>query len=31
VPVMAQWRKKELVTVWPREVAKGEAVWEKPA
>jgi branched-chain amino acid transport system substrate-binding protein len=31
VPVMTQWRKKELVTVWPREVAKGEAVWEKTA
>ena len=29
VPVMTQWRKKELVTVWPKEVAKGEAVWEK--
>lgn len=29
VPVMTQWRKKELVTVWPKEVGKGEAVWEK--
>jgi branched-chain amino acid transport system substrate-binding protein len=29
LPVMTQWRKKELVTVWPKEVAKGEAVWEK--
>ncbi len=28
VPVMVQWRKKELVTVWPKEVAKGTAEWK---
>jgi branched-chain amino acid transport system substrate-binding protein len=28
VPVMAQWRNKELVTVWPKDVAKGTAVWK---
>ncbi|OYX88642.1 MAG: ABC transporter substrate-binding protein [Rhizobiales bacterium 17-65-6] len=27
VPVMVQWRNKELVTVWPSEYAKGKAVW----
>jgi branched-chain amino acid transport system substrate-binding protein len=27
VPVMVQWRNKELVTVWPRAVAKASAVW----
>ena len=27
VPVMVQWRNKELVTVWPRAVAKAPAVW----
>ncbi|UGV26801.1 ABC transporter substrate-binding protein [Rhodopseudomonas boonkerdii] len=27
IPVMVQWRKKELVTVWPKEVAKGTAEW----
>lgn len=27
VPVMVQWRKKELVTVWPSQVAKTKAVW----
>ena len=28
VPVMVQWRNKELVTVWPKEVAKAKAVWK---
>ncbi|MFT3801157.1 MAG: ABC transporter substrate-binding protein [Burkholderiaceae bacterium] len=28
VPVMVQWRDKELVTVWPKEYAKAEAVWK---
>ncbi len=28
IPVMVQWRKKELVTVWPKEVAKGTAEWK---
>jgi branched-chain amino acid transport system substrate-binding protein len=28
VPVMVQWRNKELVSVWPKEYAKGEAVWK---
>jgi len=27
VPVMVQWRNKELVTVWPTQVAKSAAVW----
>ncbi|POR50962.1 ABC transporter substrate-binding protein [Bosea psychrotolerans] len=27
VPVMVQWRSKELVTVWPSDVAKAKAVW----
>lgn len=27
VPVMVQWRNKELVTVWPNDVAKSKAVW----
>ena len=27
VPIMVQWRKKELVTVWPRDFAKASAVW----
>ena len=27
VPIMVQWRKKELVTVWPKEVAKASPVW----
>jgi branched-chain amino acid transport system substrate-binding protein len=27
VPVMVQWRNKELVTVWPKEYAKGQGVW----
>lgn len=28
VPVMVQWRQKELVTVWPEPLAKGKAVWK---
>lgn len=28
VPVMVQWRKKELVTVWPKDVAKATAIWK---
>ncbi len=28
VPVMLQWRNKELVTVWPPEAAKAKAVWK---
>jgi branched-chain amino acid transport system substrate-binding protein len=28
VPVMVQWRNKELVTVWPKDVAKATAVWK---
>lgn len=28
VPVMVQWRNKELVTVWPDNVAKAKAVWQ---
>lgn len=28
VPVMVQWRKKELITVWPKNVAKGTAEWK---
>jgi branched-chain amino acid transport system substrate-binding protein len=27
VPVMVQWRNKELVTVWPSDVAKAKAAW----
>jgi branched-chain amino acid transport system substrate-binding protein len=27
VPVMVQWRNKELVSVWPNEFAKAKAVW----
>jgi branched-chain amino acid transport system substrate-binding protein len=27
VPIMVQWRKKELVTVWPKDFAKAPAVW----
>jgi len=27
VPIMVQWRKKELVTVWPKDVAKASPVW----
>jgi branched-chain amino acid transport system substrate-binding protein len=28
VPVMVQWRNKELVTVWPESDAKAKAVWK---
>ncbi len=28
VPVMVQWRSNELVTVWPKDVAKAKAVWQ---
>lgn len=28
IPVMVQWRKRELVTVWPKDVAKGAAEWK---
>jgi branched-chain amino acid transport system substrate-binding protein len=27
VPIMVQWRKKELVTVWPKDVARASPVW----
>jgi branched-chain amino acid transport system substrate-binding protein len=27
VPIMVQWRKKELVTVWPKDFAKAPPVW----
>src|SRR5215471_14936737 len=27
VPIMVQWRHKELVTVWPKAVAKASPVW----
>jgi branched-chain amino acid transport system substrate-binding protein len=27
VPIMVQWRDKELVTVWPKDVAKASPVW----
>jgi branched-chain amino acid transport system substrate-binding protein len=27
VPIMVQWRKKELVTVWPKDIAKASPVW----
>jgi branched-chain amino acid transport system substrate-binding protein len=26
-PIMVQWRKKEMVTVWPKEFAKASPVW----
>jgi branched-chain amino acid transport system substrate-binding protein len=26
-PIMVQWRNKELVTVWPRDLAKASPVW----
>lgn len=28
-PVMVQWRRGELVSVWPESLAKGKAVWRK--
>jgi branched-chain amino acid transport system substrate-binding protein len=27
VPIMVQWRKQELVTVWPKDIAKAPPVW----
>jgi branched-chain amino acid transport system substrate-binding protein len=27
VPIMVQWRKRELVTVWPKDTAKAPPVW----
>jgi hypothetical protein len=27
IPIMVQWRKKELVTLWPKDFAKASAVW----
>jgi branched-chain amino acid transport system substrate-binding protein len=27
VPLMVQWRGKDIVTVWPKEIAKSAAVW----
>jgi branched-chain amino acid transport system substrate-binding protein len=27
VPIMVQWRNKELVTVWPKDIAKTSPVW----
>src|SRR5262245_37945823 len=27
VPIMVQWRKKELVTVWPKDFAKASPIW----
>jgi branched-chain amino acid transport system substrate-binding protein len=27
VPIMVQWRNKELVTIWPKDVAKAPPVW----
>src|SRR5262245_13917286 len=27
VPIMVQWRKKELVTIWPKDFAKASPVW----
>ena len=27
IPIMVQWRKKELVTVWPKDFAKASAIW----
>ena len=27
VPIMVQWRKRELVTVWPKDIAKASPVW----
>jgi branched-chain amino acid transport system substrate-binding protein len=28
VPLMVQWRNKELVTVWPKDIAKSAAKWQ---
>ena len=27
LPIMVQWRNKELVTVWPKDIAKASPVW----
>jgi branched-chain amino acid transport system substrate-binding protein len=27
VPIMVQWRNKEVVTVWPKDFAKASPVW----
>jgi branched-chain amino acid transport system substrate-binding protein len=27
VPIMVQWRNKELVTVWPKDFAQASPVW----
>lgn len=27
VPIMVQWRNKQLVTVWPKQIAKASPVW----
>jgi branched-chain amino acid transport system substrate-binding protein len=27
VPIMVQWRKQELVTIWPKDTAKASPVW----
>jgi branched-chain amino acid transport system substrate-binding protein len=27
IPIMVQWRKKELVTVWPKDVSRAAPVW----
>ena len=27
IPIMVQWRNKELVTVWPKNVATASSVW----
>ena len=26
-PIMVQWRNKELVTVWPKDLAKASPIW----
>jgi branched-chain amino acid transport system substrate-binding protein len=28
VPLMVQWRKKDIVTVWPKDLAKAPAIWK---
>jgi branched-chain amino acid transport system substrate-binding protein len=28
VPLMVQWRNKELVTVWPENIAKAKSIWK---
>ena len=30
MPIMVQWRNKQLVTVWPKEIAKASPVWHSP-